>query len=153
MIPLPIPLLAKILGPILILATVGVSAYVLGRSHVRAQWEAERNAVKLVAAQAAAVAKERERMWTSASTVAGAKYEAAIKINSTRSNAELQRLRNSASGSGRVPDSASATSSGGSDCGATREELVGFAESLIGLVESATQSDAGLRQCIAAWPR
>ena len=157
MFPIPIatPTLIKYGVIALAVLTLTVSSYVMGRKHVRAAWDAERAANALVAAQAAAVAEERERVWTNAAVVAGEKYAqqiTQIQASGARARAELNRMRESSGGS-RVPGTTEAAASCSRAGGATRDELLGYGATVIELAEAADRARAGLMACLESWPR
>ncbi len=157
MIPIPMmtPALIKYGVIAAVVAALCLVSYVTGRKHVREAWDAERAANTLVAAQAAAVAEERERVWTNAAVVAGEKYAqqiTQIQASSARARAELNRMRDS-SGASRVPGATEAAASCSRAGGATRDELLGFGETVVGLAEAADRARAGLIACLEAWPR
>ena len=152
MIPIPLPVLKYGLIAFAV-AAVAATAYVKGRKDVRVLWDAERAAIAVTAAKAEAKAKETELIWSKAAIVAGEKYHEQIKVSRNRAQSELSRLRDSATRS--RPVSATAEPSGCPDTagGATRDELLGYGTAIARLAESAATADAGLRACLAAWPR
>ena len=152
MIPIPLPVLKYGLIAFAV-AAVAATAYVKGRKDVRVLWDAERAAIAVTAAKAEAKAKETELIWSKAAIVAGEKYHEQIKVSRNRAQSELSRLRDSATRSRPVSATAGTASCSCPASESTRAELVAIGETVIGLVEFADASRAGLEACLAAWPR
>lgn len=154
MFPLPaIPTLWKLGALALLLATVAASSYVAGRKAVRAQMEALQQSYAVAAAQAAGREAERGRVWKSAVTTAGVKYEEARKVADTGHSTSLERLRNAYTGRDRVRPASAAPADCPGPSGPTAGELLQQGEILAGIIRDADQDRAGLMACVGAWPR
>ena len=155
MIPLlAIPSAYKYAAIGLAIVALAGSAYLKGRSDVHALWNAERAANALLAAKAEASNRQTEKAWLELTNKAEVEYAETLRITTARVATERQRLRDSAATSRRVSEVTGTTRSGQScpKC-ATRTELLGIGETLIGLAESADRERAGMMACAGAWPK
>jgi hypothetical protein len=76
-----------------------------------------------------------------------------VQPNRERARTERERLRDAAARGSRVPITAEPAGCPAQTGGATRAELLGYGEAIIGLAEQAARDHAGLEACLAAWPR
>lgn len=137
----------------LVVALVGVSGYVKGRKDVRALWRAEVASYREAAAQAAGAARERERVWKQAMTVAGEKYDARAKVADGNFDTALDRLRNAYSSRDGIRQPAKPPGQCPEPSGPTAAELLRAGEDLAGILRDADRDRAALMACVGAWPR
>ena len=130
-----------------------LAAYLKGRSDVKAQWELERQSIRLAGIQAEAAIKERMRIAQIQVSTAQRMADEANKNNRARASTERERMRNSTTSGGGVPSATTATCGCYGASGPTRDELLGYGEAVIRLAESATAARAAVDACYAAWPK
>ena len=154
MIPWLTPSLMKYGAIVLAVVALAGSAYFKGRSDVKASWEAERAANALIAAKAEAANRSTEKVWLAHVNKAEVDHAHTLRNTVARAADERQRLRDSAATSRIVSRVTEATGSGAQcpKC-ATKAELLGIGETLVGLAESADRERAGLMACAQAWPK
>ena len=154
MIPWLTPSLLKYGAVALAVATLAGSAYLKGRSDVKAAWNAERAANALVAAKAETANRETEKLWLGHVNKAEVEHAQTLRDTVARAADERQRLRDSAATSRRVSEATGAAGVGAQcpKC-AARAELLGLGEAYIGALEAADRERAGLAACAQAWPR
>lgn len=148
---IPLPYRIAILAAVV--AALCASSYVLGRKHVRAQFDAYKQAQAVEAALVKGEQEQRERMWTQAMTEAGRLYDERHKQADASFDASLDRLRSayaSTRGVRLAPGSAALCPETGR---ATAADLLRAGEALAGIARDADQDRAALVSCVGAWPR
>lgn len=131
------------------------TAYLTGRKHVRVQWEAERQAYRIAAAQVAAASEERERGLKQIAQRTEENLNEELKVRDARHATELSGLRNAINARrSRVSNdtTASAKCETASSTVVTLDELQRASEALVGIVTQADRERAALMACVAAWP-
>src|SRR5688572_2065645 len=132
---IPLPWKLYILAAVIALSSA--SAYVLGRKHVREQWNAANAAAAVLAAKKQGEAEATERMWANAAKVAGDKYDERIKAADTRADANRLSLRDAYANRNAVPERAATPPGCPGPSGPSAAELLAKGEELAGLVQDA----------------
>lgn len=143
----------RLVGIALLVATVGASCYVLGRKHVRAEFNAYKAAQAVEVARIKGQQQERERMWTQAMTVAGKQYDEQAKVADQSFDTSLDRLRRAYASTNRVRPAAASACECPEPSGPTAADLLRAGETLAGIARDADRDRAALVSCVAGWPR
>ena len=154
MIPWLTPSLLKYGAVALAVATLAGSAYLKGRSDVKAAWNAERAANALVAAKAETANRETEKLWLGHVNKAEVDHAKTLRDTVARAADERQRLRDSAATS-RIVSAVTRTADGCPICPqcATKAELLRIGEAYLGSLESANRERADVMACAKSYPR
>lgn len=153
-----IPILAwKILALVLLASSLWIGGCMHGKK------EAEQKLAVLESSMAAAAkvmvqnARQREREEISVVLQENDRNEKAILANHAIAESELERLRKSAGSTNRrpissVPKPATTTTYCLGASGPTRDELLGYGQTVVRILREATDDRSALEACIASWP-
>lgn len=149
LIPLPwrIGLLAALL------AVLSASGYVMGRKHVRAEFNAYKAAQAVEVARIKGQQQERERQARERIADVERKAKVHEQVRERNTNDALDRMRHAYASTRGLRLAPGSTAICPADSIGTKAELLREAETLIGAIRDADKDRAGLTDAMASWPR